>query len=95
MAVLTTVRTMDDDYQLVMSPLCGNISRDGIMIEVQIYRGIGDDDWVLEVIDDEGGSTVWNQLFPTDQAARTEVMRVVDNEGIDSFLRDPSKRPNS
>ena len=80
---------MDEEYELVLSPLCGEIARDGVTIDVQIYRGVDDDGWVLEVIDQTGASTVWNDPFPTDQAALNEVVRTIEVEGITSFMRDP------
>ena len=85
---------MDDEFELVMSPLCGKISRDGMTIEVSISRGLDDDEWVLEVFDQELGATVWDNLFPTDQAAYDEVVRTIDNEGIATFLRDPAQNLN-
>lgn len=85
---------MDDEIELVMSPLCREISRDGTTIEVHIYRGVDDNQWVLEVVDQEQGSTVWDDLFPTDQAALDEVMRTIDQEGITSFLREPTENLN-
>ena len=85
---------MYDEIELVMSPHCGEISRDGMTVEVHIYRGSDKDEWLLEVVDQEGGSTVWDDLFATDKAALDEVMRVIDKDGIASFLRDPSEKLN-
>jgi hypothetical protein len=61
---------------------------------VHIYRSSDQDEWTLEVVDQEAASTVWDDLFPTDQAALDEVMRVIDKDGIASFLRDPSEKLN-
>ncbi len=85
---------MTDEAQLVMSPLCREITRDGMTVEVHIYRGVDDDEWVLEVVDQEHASTVWNNQFPTDQAALDEVIRTIESEGIASFLRDSSDKLN-
>jgi len=81
---------MDDEIELVMSPHCGEISRDDMTVEVHIYRGSDQDKWTLEVVDQENASTVWDDLFATDQAALDEVMRVIDKDGIASFLLDPT-----
>jgi hypothetical protein len=83
---------MDNEIELVMSPHCGEISRDDMTVEVHIYRGSDQDKWTLEVVDQENASTVWDDLFATDQAALDEVMRVIDKDGIASFLRDPSEK---
>ena len=83
---------MNDDYQLVDSPLSKKYTRDGMTIEVLIYRGSHDDGWSLEVVDQENVSTVWDHLFPTDQAALDEVILTIERDGIASFLRDPSQQ---
>lgn len=80
----------DDDYEIENSPLSRKISRDGTTIEVCIYRGGDDRNWTLEVVDHEGASTVWNETFETDQQALDEVLRTIDQEGINAFLDDPA-----
>ena len=40
---------MEDDYQLVMSPLCQSITDKGHTVLVEIYRG-PDTDWTLEAV---------------------------------------------
>jgi hypothetical protein len=42
--------------------------------------------WSLEVVDQEGTSTVWDSNFPTDQDACREFYRILDSEGIRTFL---------
>ena len=52
----------------------------------------GTEGWSLEVVDSQDGSTVWGDLFATDQDARDEFYRTLDAEGIRSFFVDhPSK----
>lgn len=52
--------------------------------------------WAMEVVNQQGTSTVWNELFETDDAAFGELRRTVDREGMKKFLDDsnvvPSKR---
>jgi uncharacterized protein len=79
-------------YELVDSPLSTKVSRNGITVEVHIYRGKNDDEWVLEVVDHEGGSTVWRETFPSDREAMAAVMLTIEKEGIASFLADPSMK---
>jgi hypothetical protein len=74
------------DPVIIMSPLCREISGDDTKIQVDIYRGEDDSGWVLEVIDEENGSTVWDAPFNTDREALDEVMRVLEREGIRAFL---------
>ena len=54
---------MDDDYKLVFSTLSNRVTRDGITVDVQIYRGKDEEGWLLEVVDHLGGSTVWDDRF--------------------------------
>ena len=44
------------DPEIVMSPLCREISGDGTRIQIDIYRGEDDPGWILEVIDEENAS---------------------------------------
>jgi hypothetical protein len=82
-----------DEPELENSPLGGEFSSDGITVRVEIYRLLhGDEGWILEVVDLEGTSTVWEALFATDEAAYTEFCRTVEEEGIKSFLETPRVR---
>jgi uncharacterized protein len=38
------------------------------------------------VVDETGASTVWDDLFPTDQAALDEALKTIREEGIKTFL---------
>ena len=45
------------DPEIIMSPLCREITGDGTKIQVDIYRGEDESGWFLEVIDEENAST--------------------------------------
>jgi hypothetical protein len=76
----------DDDPEIEYSPLCEEITRDGLTIRVQIYRlEIGDSGWSLEVIDRKNASTVWDDLFATDHEALAAFYLILETEGIQSF----------
>ena len=66
-----------------MARRCADIKRNRTTIEILIYRAISD--WLLEVEDESGGSTVWTETFVSDTAALEEVMSVITavrlNEG--------------
>jgi len=83
---------MQEEFEIEDSKLSQKVSRDGMTVEVLIYRGKDDSGWMLEVVDQEGGSTVWDDLFPTDEEALAEAMNTIETEGIACFLRDPSNR---
>ncbi len=44
-------------------------------VEVLIYRGKDDEGWMLEVVDQEGGSTVWEDWFSTEEEALAEALK--------------------
>lgn len=84
----------NSDPRIVMSPLTDrSFTRDGVTVEVHIYRLEHEDKWTLEVVDGENNSIVWNGDFDTDGEAHSEFLRTVETEGMDGLLRDPA-RPN-
>ena len=82
---------MANDDELDYSPLSKKVTRDGITVEVLIYRDPDEAGWVLEVVDQEAASTVWEGTFETDQEAWREVMRTIAEEGITCFTEDGPK----
>jgi uncharacterized protein len=79
---------MQAEPSIVNSPLSRHIERDGTTVKIEIY-GDGTGGWQLEVMDEFGNSTVWDDEFPTDSAALAEVLNTIDNEGIASLVRSP------
>ncbi|WP_372392191.1 hypothetical protein ACCQ05_19660 [Xanthomonas sp. NCPPB 3582] len=73
------------EYQLVISPLSRAVTHDGHTVRLEIYRG-PDTDWTLEVVDEFDNSTVWDDLFASDQAAFDEALRTIRDEGIASLV---------
>jgi hypothetical protein len=83
----------DNDPEIESSPLSRSVTHDDIAVRVEIYRPAGNDDgWSLEVVNDEGTSTVWDDLFATDIEAFAEFQKTLDTEGIQAFL-DSSSDP--
>jgi hypothetical protein len=76
----------DEDEELVHSPLERTVARDGITLQILIYRGRNDPAWVLEVEDHLGGSTVWEGDFETDQAALDAALLAIEEDGVESFI---------
>ena len=75
---------MDDDFKIISSPLSTSIAQDGMTIEVHICRGEKDDGWTLEVVDQLGGSTAWEEIFASDLDALEEVKQTIAEGGIAS-----------
>lgn len=76
---------MTEDIEIIYSPLQQTYSADGHSLSIQIYRSHGAP-WVLEVVDEHGTSTVWDDLFDTDKAALEAAFLAIEQEGIASFL---------
>ncbi len=74
-----------------MSPLCQSLTRDGHTVQIEIFQG-DSGKWILEVVDQVGNSTVWDDQFDTDQQALDELHRTVVEEGIESLIGLPSDR---
>jgi len=80
--------TEDDQYP-EHSPLGQSLTRDGKTVRVEIYED-GEGGWLLEMVDQYGNSTVWDEPFQSDRAALDEAIKTIDEEGIDSLIGAPS-----
>ncbi len=76
----------DRDPNLITSSLSRELSRDGVTVRVEIYRLEDRPGWSLEVVNDRGTSTVWDDLFDTDDAADAAFRETVAAEGMAAFL---------
>ncbi|WP_280545981.1 MULTISPECIES: hypothetical protein [unclassified Halomonas] len=77
---------MSTEPELIQSPLSQSITRDGHTLQVDIYRLEEEVDWLLEVVNADGTSHVWDDRFTTDQAALGALHAAIDEEGIGVFL---------
>ena len=68
-----------------ISALSQSVTRDGKTVEIDIYED-GNNGWLLEVVDEYGNSTVWDDPFSTEQGALDEVLKTIKEEGIDSLI---------
>ena len=88
---MTNSQPMTEEFVLKMSPLCQSLTRDGKTVKVEIY-GDGADKWLLEVVDEYGNSTVWDDAFDSEQAAFDEVLKAIEEEGMGSLIGLPSAK---
>ena len=82
-----------DDPKIIDSKHNGFVTREGVTIELCIYR-LEHTKWTLEVVDTEGTSTVWDDEFETDDDALVEFERTVRESGMLEFLPAASKQAN-
>ncbi len=76
---------MSNDPVPKESPLSQVIERDGRSVKVRIYED-GTGGWLLEVVDEFGNSSVWDQSFETEQYALDEALKTIREEGIESLI---------
>lgn len=77
---------MNHEPELEYSALSQEISSDGKSVSVEIYRTIGDEQWLLEVVDEYGNSTIWDETFSDESDALTEAKKAILSDGIDSLI---------
>jgi uncharacterized protein len=71
---------------LETSLLSQEISSGGYSVKIEIYRLTDEKLWTLEVVDEFGNSTVWDDGFITDSAALTEAKKAILEEKITHFI---------
>lgn len=76
----------DSEPHIIESPLSQQVTRHGVTVRIEIY-GDSHDRWILEVVDAENASHVWEEHFETDQQALDEALRALDEEPLEFFGR--------
>jgi hypothetical protein len=77
----------EEDPKIIVSPFSCQFTKDGITVDVLIYTLENGDGWSLELVDEENNSTVWNELFTTDEAAWQEFETGVKEIGLATLLQ--------
>ena len=83
----------DRDPNIISSGLSQKVTRDGITVDVQIYRLEHDPKWALEVVNEKGTSTVWDDIFDSDDEAFAAFTLAVEEEGMEAFFHDNNVIP--
>lgn len=78
---------IDDQYP-IHSPLAQSVTRDGKTVRIEIYED-GEGGWILEVVDEHGNSTVWDDPFQSDGDALNEALKSINEDGIESLIGIP------
>jgi hypothetical protein len=81
-----TMSAAEGEPEIIESPLSREVTRNGVTVKVEIY-GDNDAKWILEVVDVENASHVWEEHFETDQLALAEALRALDEEPLEFFGR--------
>jgi hypothetical protein len=83
----------DGEPDFIESPLSQYVTRNGVTVRVDIY-GDSNDRWILEIVDAENASHVWDEHFETDQQALDEALRALDEEPLEFLGRTAGQRLN-
>ncbi|MTD99847.1 hypothetical protein GIY56_06080 [Paracoccus sp. YIM 132242] len=77
----------DDTPNIIHSGKSQSFIVDGYRFDIQIYRGEDEAEWLLEVVDSEGSSHVWDDRFASDKDARDAALQALEKEGALGFMR--------
>lgn len=77
---------MSQEPELIISTLSQSIVGGGHTFEVYIFQLEGETDWALEVEDEYGNSTVWDDAFPSDVAALAEAKAIIFSEKVSTLI---------
>ncbi len=83
--IQTSQKKQMPDPNIVSSGLSQRVSVEGHNFSIEIYKLEDGNEWSLEVVDEEGTSTVWDDLFDSDQAALDEVLKAIKEDGLGAF----------
>lgn len=74
-----------DEPNLITSSKSQRVLVEGHPLSIEIYRIDTEPMWSLEIVDEDGTSTVWEDLFATDADALEEAFKTINEEGIGAF----------
>lgn len=77
---------LKNEPKFEISALSQSISRGGHTVDVHICRFKGEAEWILEIYDEYGNSTTWDETFHSDSAAFVEAKKRILEEGIFSLV---------
>lgn len=78
---------VEQEPKLITSSKSQKVTVDGYPFSIEIHRLEGEQTWMLEVVDYEGTSHVWDEQFKSDRDARNEAVEELESEGAIAFMR--------
>jgi len=67
------------------SSITKEIEKDGFKVTIEVCKG-DEGGWILEIVDEQWNSTVWDDLFASAKEALDEGVKAIEEEGIQSFI---------
>ncbi len=83
--IQTITESNMSDPNLVFSGLSHERTVDGHLLRISICKLKDVPGWSLEVVDEDGASTVWDDLFDNEEAALEKVLKAIKEEGLAAF----------
>ena len=80
-----------EEPDFIESPFSQRVTRNGVTVQVDIY-GDSDNRWILEIVEAENNSHVWDEHFETDQQALAQALRALGEEPLE-FLGRTAEQP--
>ena len=77
---------MTETDELIVSERSGSFLVEGVRIEVNICTLDPAEGWTLEVVNQHGTSTVWEDVFATEEEAWDAFVQAVEVEGVKAFF---------
>ncbi|RJK92842.1 hypothetical protein D3P06_19075 [Paracoccus aestuarii] len=78
---------IEEEPNIVTSGKSQRVIIDGYPFSIEIYRAETDQNWMLEVVDQDGTSHVWDDQFASDKEARDAAVQTIEEEGAIAFMR--------
>lgn len=76
---------MDEQPVSKDSPLSRTYSDGDHKVDIDIYAD-AEGGWLLEIVDENNNTTVWEDVFETDEEALQEALDALKEEGIGAFI---------
>lgn len=76
---------MTNQPKIIQSEHTQSFQADGQTVEIDIYQ-TEDSQWILEIVDEDNNSTLWENEFDDDKDALAEALSALKEEGIDCFI---------
>lgn len=82
--------TRDTEPDIIHSPLERTLNGEGHTLQIMIYRS-QESEWIVEVEDERGTSTVWDEGFATDAEALAVALQEIEAMGIHRFVTEAAQ----
>ncbi|MEJ8472580.1 hypothetical protein [Roseibium algae] len=81
-----------EEPEIIVSRYSRTYEEDGLSLEICIYRLVGAE-WTLEIVSEDGCSTVWDDPFGSDEEALFIALKAIEEDGVESFSNEGGDVP--